>query len=279
MTPALCVRIKRRDGKILRTTSHDVDIVVTDPDVAGTYRTAAALAPSEMQFRASLAVDGLDITGILDESTGIPERDVAAGIYDMARVTIFEVDWSDPSVADGKLYGVLGNKRRAEEGRLQMEIRTLAQLLNQNQGDVYSLRCRAELGSGEEVPILRRCHVDMTAFTFAETVTGVLSARHIFTAAGLTQEASYFSKGLVEFTAGANAGAVREIRLHEAGGILFLYDPLPFDIEVGDGISVQAGCDKRAATCHEKFDNLVNFRGEPHIPGPNYLARNANRTD
>ena len=28
-----------------------------------------------------------------------------------------------------------------------------------------------------------------------------------------------------------------------------------------------AGCDKTPETCHARFGNIVNFRGEPHIPG------------
>ena len=28
-----------------------------------------------------------------------------------------------------------------------------------------------------------------------------------------------------------------------------------------------AGCDKSFATCKAKFDNAVNFRGFPHLPG------------
>jgi len=276
-TTALCVRIKRRDGSILRTTSHDSDVAVTASGYEGTYRSVAALSASDMQFRATLAVDGLDLEGVLSEATGIPEREVAAGVYDMARVTVFETDWNDPSTVTPWVYGTLGNKSRTEEGGLRMEVRTMAQLLNQHQGDVNSLRCRAELGSGESAPLLRRCGKDLTAFTFDDNVTTVLSARTVFIAVGLAQDAGYFSKGIIEFLDGDNAGAVREIRLHEAGGIIHLYDPLPFDVEVGDSIRVQAGCDKTFATCRDKFDNAVNFRGEPNIPGPTYMSKNSTR--
>ena len=32
------------------------------------------------------------------------------------------------------------------------------------------------------------------------------------------------------------------------------------------------GCDKRSSTCSEKFDNLLNFRGFPTIPGEDFLT-------
>ena len=28
-----------------------------------------------------------------------------------------------------------------------------------------------------------------------------------------------------------------------------------------------AACDKTPETCHARFGNILNFRGEPHIPG------------
>lgn len=274
MSVCICVRIKRRDGKILRATNHDSDVVVTATGYAGTYRAIAALETSAVQQRASLAVDSVDLTGVLALNTGISAADIANGVYDQCRITIFETDWANPATVSELGYGVAGQKTRSEEGRLTLEMRTIGQLLSQNVGDVYSTRCRATLGSGAEAPILRRCGLaSLASFTFDETVTAVVTARSVFAVNALTQDAGYFSKGTVEFLDGANAGAVREIRLHDSGGILYLYDPVPFDIEIGDEVRVIAGCDKRFETCRDKFNNAANFRGEPYIPGPNYVLR------
>jgi len=35
----------------------------------------------------------------------------------------------------------------------------------------------------------------------------------------------------------------------------------------GDKYRAVIGCDKRFETCIKKFNNAVNFRGEPHVPG------------
>jgi len=35
---------------------------------------------------------------------------------------------------------------------------------------------------------------------------------------------------------------------------------------------LEAGCDKQAATCRNKFGNFLNFRGFPHIPGEDWLS-------
>ena len=43
-------------------------------------------------------------------------------------------------------------------------------------------------------------------------------------------------------------------------------------IAAGDQVKVIAGCDKRAETCRDRFANLTNFRGFPHIPGDDWLV-------
>jgi uncharacterized phage protein (TIGR02218 family) len=64
---------------------------------------------------------------------------------------------------------------------------------------------------------------------------------------------------------GANAGALNEVLLHDRQTIR-LFGPMSRPIGVGDTVRLVAGCDKTTETCHAKFDNILNFRGEPHIP-------------
>jgi hypothetical protein len=48
---------------------------------------------------------------------------------------------------------------------------------------------------------------------------------------------------------------------------------MPFEVVVGDAYSLLPGCRKRLAEdCRDKFNNVVNFRGFPHVPGINRLA-------
>jgi len=44
-------------------------------------------------------------------------------------------------------------------------------------------------------------------------------------------------------------------------------------IDIGCRVELREGCDKRFATCVSRFDNAVNFRGEPHLPGNDLLTR------
>lgn len=258
---------------ILRATTLDHDVVVTAPEFAGTYRSVAALQPSALQARASLQVDGLDLQGVLSLRSGITADEIRAGLWDAATVDVFVVDWSDTSVARHLTGGVIGNHRYTEEGGLTLEVRTLTDLVAQEQGPVFSTKCIAELGSGDEVPVIRRCGVDIANHRHDEPITAVAEPRRSFEVAGLTEGGGWATKGRVIVLTGAAAGAVREIRFHDTGGFIAVYEPFPADLEVGDDVRIEAGCDKLFSTCGSKFANAVNFRGQPDIPGPGYVAR------
>ncbi len=82
---------------------------------------------------------------------------------------------------------------------------------------------------------------------------------------------AYFAGGVATFTSGANVGISRDVlEWDSTGRNMRVFLPFPFDIEVGDTLTIQPGCDKRLATC-KTFNNVLNFRGEPHVPGANAM--------
>ena len=56
-----------------------------------------------------------------------------------------------------------------------------------------------------------------------------------------------------------------------AGRQIILWEPFRAELAPGDRVRLTAGCDKRFATCRDKFANLVNFQGFPDIPGDDFL--------
>ena len=76
-------------------------------------------------------------------------------------------------------------------------------------------------------------------------------------------------------TGGANAGFPVEVKNHrKAGEVTFeLWQQMPEPIQAGDTFTVTAGCDKQFSTCHDRFNNVVNYRGFPHIPGNDFVIR------
>lgn len=82
----------------------------------------------------------------------------------------------------------------------------------------------------------------------------------------------YFTYGLVRWLSGANTGYAMEVRESSVGSVTLAL-PMPFAIAVGDTYSIIAGCDKTFASCQTRFNNLLNFRGEPYVPGTDTVLR------
>lgn len=252
-TLATCWSITRKDAVVLRFTEHDRDLVVDGQ----AYKASDSMSPTAVTSVAGLSVDNLEFEGMLS-SAAITETDILSGRYDHAEISIFAVNYADPAM--GKLHlktGWLGEVT-LQGGQFIAELRGLSSQLQQSIGEVYTSSCRAKLGDV-------RCGVNLAGYTFTGTVTAV-EAAHAFTDSTKMQASGYFSGGLLTFTGGANAGLSMEVREFAAARFgLFL--PMPNAIAIGHTYTVIAGCDKRFDSCVTKFNNALNFRGEPHVPG------------
>lgn len=251
-TLATCWRLERADGWVRGFTDHDRELVVDGL----TYVASTGFLPSAIKTASDLSVDNLDVDGFLDDAA-LRAEDLIAGLFDGARIEVFIVNWAD--LGQGRLLlrkGFLGEIKRADQ-RFSAEIRGLSNRLQQTAGKLYSRLCRVDLGSSE-------CGVALGPRTDTYAVTQVMAADtvRIVTA----RATGFFTFGKATFTTGANAGAVNEVMLHD-GQTIRLFVPMPRPIVVGDQIVLVAGCDKTPETCNAKFANILNFRGEPHIPG------------
>lgn len=56
-----------------------------------------------------------------------------------------------------------------------------------------------------------------------------------------------------------------------SGGLTVFLDA-PYPVNAGDKVRLYPGCDKRDATCAGRFDNILNFRGEPFVPGTDSIT-------
>ena len=259
-----CWLIERQDGVTQGFTDHDEDIALDDV----TCRAGTGLSGSEATQKHGLAVDSSELSGALNDDT-LNEDDLAAGLYDAARVALWLVDWSEPSLRVLLAKGTLGEVRR-DGAVFTAEMQGLSQKLAADTGRLYTASCSADLGDG-------RCAIDLSAPAYRGegTVTAV-TATSALRASGLDEfDDGWFTAGKLTFTSGTNAGLAVEVKLHCAASevTLDLWQAMPHAIEPGDTFVVTAGCDKRFATCHDRFNNVVNFRGFPHIPGNDFVMR------
>ena len=257
-TIALCWRIERRDGVALGYTSHDRDLAIGGL----LYRAAPGIVPSAIALCEGFEESGLDVRGALS-SEAIAAGDLAAGRWDGAAVSVFLADWEAPDaapipIARGEL-GDVSVRRNAFEA----ELRGLAAALDRPVVERTSPECRAELGD-------RRCRVDLAPLTHIARIASVIgdSAIHVAPLPGGAQ----FRHGRVRWIGGDNSGLAMEIADCDAG-ILTLRDVPYFAPSAGDLVEIIEGCDKSLATCGGRFGNVLNFRGEPHLPGMDLLTR------
>lgn len=85
----------------------------------------------------------------------------------------------------------------------------------------------------------------------------------------------WFDGGGFTFETGDNAGRLIEVKEWpgDSSNTLTLFLPTPYAVQVGDLAAIYPGCDKRLTTCINKFNNVLNFRGEPYIPGQDDIIK------
>ena len=264
-TLARCWIVRRRDGTALGFTEHDEDLAVDGV----LCRAASGIAGAEVTSRLGFTADTHDIVGALSDDA-LRGADLAAGLYDGAAVELWLVDWSAPQTRLLVRAGALGEVRRAGLS-FTVEVRGLADRLDEEQGRRYTATCDANLGDG-------RCGVALAAHRSIGTVAALLSATRL-SADGLAAFADgWFTGGRLTWTAGGNAGAEVEVKLHRAtaaGVALALWQAPSAPVAVGDAFVVTSGCDKRFDTCRDKFANAIRYRGFPHMPGNDAVVRYA----
>lgn len=113
------------------------------------------------------------------------------------------------------------------------------------------------------------CSLNRASFTLTGAASGTPTTKTVpTTTAGITAKAAgYFDLGVIQFTSGTNNGLRRAIQSW-ASNTFTLALALPAAPAAGDTFSVYPGCDRKRATCLNRFNNLAHYRGFPHIPAP-----------
>jgi uncharacterized phage protein (TIGR02218 family) len=258
------LRIVRSDGEFFAITS------ATRPKVVDTDTTyVPGLEVRSLVQSAGFGVDNTELQIVnADELT---RASILAGRWDAAAFTLTLFDWSQPTAGElVMMTGTIG-EIRPRHGHFVTELRDLRQALQQDTTDVVQPDCRYRLGDS-------KCTLDITAPPF--TVTGTVStsaSRYVFTDTSRTEADDYFGAGEVRFTSGLNDGIRLLVREYLSASDQFTFAlPAPFTITPGDTYVAIVGCRKRAfEDCRDKFDNIVNFGGEPHKARVDFLLRGA----
>jgi len=263
-TLATLWKVTRLDEVVFGFTDHDKDIVFGGL----TYLAKSGFSASQIEGAAGLSTANLELDGLFD-SEYITQADIEAGVWDGASVEIRQVNYLDVSMgADVLRVGELGTFQ-SKDGMFVAELRGLMDRLQRTVTRLYLPSCNADLGDD-------RCGVDIEALRVLGAVTAVTSRADFLTdlASGSPPVADdEFTYGLITWTSGENAGRSMEVKQHAAAGQIILQLPMVGTVEVGDEFSIVPGCTKSLEQCRDRYSNVINFRGFPHIPGLDRMIR------
>ncbi|MAW87097.1 MAG: hypothetical protein CMJ42_11260 [Phyllobacteriaceae bacterium] len=254
-----CWRVRRADGTVLGFTDHDGPLVFDGL----AHRPRTGFSASEARQSLGLAADATEIEGALSDDE-ITESDIEAGLYDGAKVETWLVNWTDPGQRALLRTTVIGRITR-RDGRFMAELQSLSASLDKPLSRVLRRACSAELGD-------EACGVNLSAAGMSAEVEIMKVVPPVTLRVARTPgPEGWLVNGWLE-TADGNAGPPRRYRIsaQQADGAaetLVLGDRPEPPLETGQAVRLVAGCDKRFATCRDRFGNGINFRGFPHMPG------------
>jgi uncharacterized phage protein (TIGR02218 family) len=260
---AVCWRLTRRDGLVVRATQHDADL-----SLAGeVFVSARALSQSPAEHSLSLSPGHAALSGALSVE-GINETDIRLGLWDQARVEAIVVDWQVPDEQLCLWTGYVQAMTR-HGATFEVQIVTLDPALNTLVGRLYARSCDANLGD-------QRCGINLDDSSWHRTgqIASVLSDRSLRVVLPNPEPIDRWDHGEVRINGGPARGlrlGIEQVSLVPDGLDMLLRGAMPVIPAAGDPIVLVCGCDKSFATCRSRFANGLNFRGVPTLPGDGAL--------
>lgn len=274
LTMAVCLLIVRADGQKYGFTLIDVPITYTltttpfDSYGAVVYTPYETFNPTSIRTSAGSGVDGLEVQGVISETTGISDDDLSVGEFEGATVLIFQVNYN--SLADGEMIDYRGFIGEITIGDVidilyKVEMRSLTSLQKGYTGDVLNPTCRIKRFCDGQ------CQLDEADFTYSVSIISVTDSVTI-TVGSNGLASGKFDFGIIRMTSGPNSGKEKEIKFSVLSGgnqILVLKEEFPWPLTNGQTCEIVEGCDRLPATCSGRYNNKINFRGEDMLPGTN----------
>ena len=264
-TLALAMRVTREDGQIYGFTTHDVDASISGV----TYSANPGLDATSIVSAAGLSVGNLELITLHDD-TVFTTADIFSGTWRNAAFLIFRYDFN--SLGDGTipiLAGTFGEVK-IRQNTLVIELRDLRQYFKQGIGPVSSKTCRARLGDSQCTVVLGG---SPSIYTVQGTITHVTS-QSVLRDSARTEAADWFGEGSLQLTSGPNSGRRIKILEYATNGTFTLAQAFFSTVSVGNTYQAIAGCRKRREEdCITKFNNVLNFDGEPDRRGINNVTQ------
>ncbi len=254
------------DGRVYGLCTLDKDIEYQGV----TYKAINGFDASNIQSSAGMTVDNTEARSLLanEIAPGITFAMASAGDLDNARWSLFLINWALPT-DEGMILdsGDVGQVKITDGLVYTPELISFAMRLKQTIGQVWSRRCRATFGT--EAGSQLGCGIDASGMWTDCTVTDVNpddQFRVFGDSANIISGMGWPAR--IQWTTGNNASVNRLYQLEQYnadGGVVALFEPTPWAIEVGDEYRIRHDCAKSPNAC-KSYGNFINYKGEPFIP-------------
>ena len=250
-----------RTGVALYFSGGDVDVTLPD---ARSFVRGPGFKRSRIKLSAGLQVDKVDVTMFVTAAHTVGSVPMAhharAGGFDGAGVALDWAYFDEGGAYQGVMRKFAGTAGPAEvePGQIRFEVRSeIALLQTMLPKEVYQPACLNQVYDS-------LCALNKPTWQASGAVTGT-NGTLVWLQSGLAQANGYFDLGVLTFTSGVNAGLTRTVKAYAGGAFQFARPMLAVPTN-GDTFIVRPGCDRTLATCTNKFNNRLRFRGFPFVP-------------
>ena len=248
-----CYNIFLKSGEKLYFTQNSNNIIFDN----NTYIPNNGIEGNIINNGINLEIENTDIKGFIDSET-INHNDILSGKFDNAEIEIFLLDLNlneKVSIFNGYIANI-----SYQNNIFIANIKNKTLLLEKIIGDTYSPLCRCCFCD-------KKCGLNKDNYTIKGVISEIINQLEFNTNTEkiINKDNNYFTNGIIKMINGKNNGITTEVK-KSVNNYIGLKFKFPFEINVGDQFEIIAGCDKEFYTCCSKFDNAINFRGEPNLP-------------
>jgi uncharacterized phage protein (TIGR02218 family) len=240
-------------------TLNEASLYVTNDNVDHTYSgityTASAITCKEFSYdlkevmgEASISMPFLQ-SGFL---AGAASRSIEGAVH----IDVYEFETTDDTAT--LVFRGFVNTFKVSKAMLDVQCVSFIEHARDNYARMILTRvCNHRLYSA-------LCGANEASYTFTGTIVGFSVDRVTVEVSGIGAGSGYFTYGFCKWQ-----GAYRHIVNDVWNGSTRYLDLMhfaPTAWEIGQGISIVAGCDKTTSTCSSKFGMFQNFMGFPYAP-------------
>lgn len=254
---AVCVAIIRPDGVQIGLTAHDRPLMIGGL----LHQSSPGLELSAIRSASLGDAQQFEMSGALSPN-GVAGADIRAGRYRGATARAALADWTAPNLAPVVLATGSLEQFQFSSDRFTCAVVSSLAKLSATLLPVYTPYCRAQFGD-------RQCRVAAAGRRRRDVVGSIDRAQRALTLAAVWPT-DWAAVGHVRVLSGRCSGAEMRVEAVDNGHVLV--DKLPGDLLSGDRVAIESGCDQQLSTCRDVYRNLLNFRGEPNLPGADVLS-------